>query len=74
MRNHTEIIRDGGGPLAVAEQLGLAQFYTVRSWHARNSIPRWAWKRLADAGLASLEELADEAARGRWQRPQTQAG
>lgn len=64
MRTHKQIIRDAGGPLYVATILGMTDTpWTVRSWSARSSIPAPYWLELAVLGLASLEELAEAAAR-----------
>ncbi len=63
MRTHFEIIRDAGGFEAVARRLGLeAKRLTVRSWAVRNSIPGAYWQAFAEAGLATLSELAAAAA------------
>ena len=61
MRNHTDIVRAAG-----VERLALLRrvsIHTARSWAARNRIPAEHWAALARAGHASLEELAQGAAR-----------
>ncbi len=63
MRSHSQIIKDAGGPSRLIARLALSTpVYTVRSWVARNSIPAPIWRSLADHGLATLEELAADAA------------
>lgn len=59
MRTHAEIIKDATAP-AVQGRLGLS-LHTVRSWAQRDSIPADQWKPLADAGFATLDELAEAA-------------
>ena len=62
MRSHADIIR-AAGVLVVHDTLGLeGKLHTVRSWVQRDSIPDQHWKALADAGLATLDELAAAAA------------
>jgi hypothetical protein len=59
VRSHAEIIRSVGGPVAFHDQLGLiGKVFAVRSWTNRNHIPSWCWKRIAERGFASLDELA----------------
>ena len=57
MRTHTDIVRAAGGaePVAVARAVSI---HTVKSWMARDKIPDEHWSAFADAGWASLEELA----------------
>lgn len=64
MRSHSQIIKDAGGPANLIATLNLTStpIHTVRSWSARNSIPAPVWQSLADHGLATLEELAADAA------------
>jgi hypothetical protein len=63
MRTHADIINDAGGAAALHDKLGLlGKIHTVRSWGQRDSIPADQWKAIADAGLATLEELAEAAA------------
>lgn len=74
MRSHSQIIKDAGGPSRLIAKLALSTpIYTVRSWVARNSIPAPIWQSLADHGLATLEELAADAARNAARRPANDA-
>lgn len=61
MRTHLQIIADAGGYRALAEKLGEAP-NRVRFWVRRESIPHNKWKAVADARVATLEELATAAA------------
>ena len=61
MRTHQQIIYDGGGYQGVATALTLPK-ERVRFWERRRAIPPEQWKAVADAGLATLEELAAAAA------------
>lgn len=71
MQTHADIIRRAGGPSAVSERIGIpGRVHTVRSWAQRNSIPGERWKSFADAGIATLEELAQAAAA---ERPDAEA-
>jgi hypothetical protein len=59
VRSHAEIIRAAGGPVAFHDQLGLiGKVFAVRSWTNRDHIPSWCWKRIAERGFSTLEELA----------------
>jgi hypothetical protein len=50
--------------MAVKKQLALTKpIHTVRSWSARKSIPAEYWHGFSVKGLATLEELAEAAAR-----------
>jgi hypothetical protein len=60
MRTHSDIIRAATVP-ALHDRLGIS-LHTIRSWAQRDSIPADQWKPLADAGLTSLDELAEAAA------------
>lgn len=64
MRTHKMIIAEAGGPTAVHERLGLAahEIHAVRSWSQREKIPPEHWTAFVDAGIATLEELAEAAA------------
>ena len=65
MRRHAKIIDDAGGYQAFASRLAPDDGVLVnraRFWLKRDAIPAAAWKAVADAGLASLEELAAAAA------------
>ena len=61
MRTHLQIIADAGGYRALADKLGEAP-NRVRFWVRRESIPHNKWKAVADARVATLEELATAAA------------
>lgn len=61
MRTHHQIISDVGGYRALAERLGQPA-ERVRFWERRRTIPPEQWKAISDAGLATLEELAEAAA------------
>lgn len=60
MRTHRQIIKDAGGPAAVAGAVG-AEPNTAKQWGRNNSIPGRYWDALAVAKMASLEELAKAA-------------
>lgn len=62
MRTHLQIIADAGGYKAAAQKLGQPA-ERVRFWERRKAIPPEQWKLVAGAGLATLEELAEAAAR-----------
>lgn len=68
MRTHSQIITDAGGYRAVAEALDQPPERT-RFWERRKAIPPEQWKAAADAGLATLEELAEAAAARRAELP-----
>lgn len=61
MTTHSDIIRRATTP-AVIKAVGVVSIHTVRSWIQRNSIPSEHWAALANAGLATLDELAAAAA------------
>jgi len=63
MEHHRDIIRRAG-PDAIRQVTGVS-IYTVRSWIHRDSIPGGHWKAIAEAGYASLDELATAAASDR---------
>ena len=63
MRTHKQIVSDAGLD-RVREVVGPdVSAHTVRSWGTRSSIPAPYWHLMVSHGLASLEELADGAAR-----------
>jgi hypothetical protein len=64
MRTHLQIIIDSGGYKGLAEKIGQPAS-RVRFWQRREAIPPELWKAVADAGIASLEELATAAAERR---------
>lgn len=60
MRTHTEIVNAAGADrLAGLRRVSL---HTARSWAQRDSIPSEHWSDIAEAKLATLEELAAAAA------------
>lgn len=61
MNTHADIIRRAGFPRVL--DLTGSSIHTVRSWVARDSIPAKWWKPLSEAGITSLDELADAASR-----------
>ncbi len=63
MRTHRDILRDAGHDQIVV--LTGRPITTVRSWDKRDSIPSDLWLDIANAGHASLEELAASASRNR---------
>ena len=60
MRHFTQIIRDAGGPTALAKAVG-EDPNTVHAWRRGDSIPAPRWNAVVSAGLATLQELADAA-------------
>lgn len=61
MRTHEQIIIAAKGPSAIARVLGVEPG-TAKQWRRGDSIPAPYWAALAEAGLATLEELAEAAA------------
>lgn len=61
MRTHSDIVKQADAPDVVAAARNVS-VHTVRSWIQRNSIPAEHWAAFAQAGWASLSELADAAA------------
>ncbi len=61
MRTHLQIIKDEGGYQAVADRLEQPR-ERVRFWERRGAFPPEQWKSVADAGIATLDELAEAAA------------
>lgn len=59
MRNHTDIIVPSEVE-RIASATGKS-VHTVRSWRQRGSIPAECWAKLAEMGVATLEELASNA-------------
>jgi len=62
MRSHDQIITDAGGPSALSRRV-TATAGAIKQWRRSGSIPAPYWQGLADAGLATLEELAAAVAR-----------
>lgn len=62
MRTHLQIMQDAGGYQAVAEAVRQPKSRT-RFWERRGAFPPEQWKAVADAKLATLEELAEAAAK-----------
>lgn len=54
-------IFDRTGPTEMARRIGFDDPNTVYAWKRTESIPAAYWRRLADADVATLEELADAA-------------
>lgn len=61
MRTHFQIIEAAGGYRALAEAIGQPP-ERARFWRRRKAIPPEQWKAVAEAGIATLEELAEAAA------------
>jgi hypothetical protein len=70
-RTHAQIIEDAGGPAAVGDIVG-APGNTTKQWKRNDSIPAPYWAALAEAGKATLEELAAAAAAKRAMSSPTQ--
>lgn len=62
MLTHSDIVREAGRPEELALALGVSR-HTVRSWIQRDSIPADQWSTFAKKGFATLEQLAEAAAR-----------
>ena len=62
--SHEDIIRQAGGYKGLAERLGL-DAELVRFWERRASIPDTYWLQVRDAGVATLDALAEAAAHRR---------
>lgn len=60
--SHTAIIARNGGPAAIGRLIGIDP-NTTKAWKRLDSIPAAHWQSLANAGAASLDELAAAAAR-----------
>lgn len=61
MRTHASILADAG-IAKVQNAIPVESVHTIRSWGQRGSIPAKHWAALANANLATLEELAIDAA------------
>lgn len=62
MRTHSQIIDEAGGPSALARTPGVeVDPGTTKQWKRGDSIPAPYWAAIADAKLATLEELAEAA-------------
>lgn len=59
--SHREIITRGGGPAAIGHKIGVSP-NTTKAWSRLDSIPAHHWQALANAGVATLDELASAAA------------
>lgn len=64
MTTHADIVRSAAKAEAVASACGVS-VHTVRSWITRDSIPAEHWATFAAADWATLDVLADAAARKR---------
>lgn len=60
--SHRDIISRNGGPAALGRLIGVDP-NTTKAWNRLNSIPAAYWHALASAEAATLEELAEAAAR-----------
>ena len=70
MRTHAQIVREYGAQalrnLLVGRGCDLGNPSTTQRWADRDSIPGEYWNAIAEAGIASLEELAAAAAERKW--------
>ncbi len=61
--SHRDIIERGGGPAAFGRAIEPpVEANTTKQWKRLDSIPKEYWRGIADAKLATLDELADAAA------------
>lgn len=60
--SHREIIARTGGPAALGRLIGVDP-NTTKAWNRLDSIPAAHWQTIANEGAATLDELADAAAR-----------
>jgi len=58
MKSHKDIIAGAGGVKEFCEKIGVSAQDHGRFWLSRDSIPAAYWMKVADAGLASLADLA----------------
>lgn len=70
--SHKGIIARNGGPASVGRKINIDP-NTVKAWNRLDSIPAAHWQAMSDAGAASLDELAQAAARKATERPQADA-
>jgi hypothetical protein len=61
MRTHEQIIAAANGPSALARIVGV-DAGTAKKWRKGDSIPAPYWEAIAEAKIATLEELAAAAA------------
>lgn len=61
MRTHEQIITDANGPSALARIVGV-DAGTAKKWRQGDSIPAPYWEAIAEAKIATLDELAAAAA------------
>ncbi|MHC3128146.1 hypothetical protein OB03_13065 [Brevundimonas sp. GN22] len=61
MRTFSDIIRDAGGPTALARTLG-EDPNNAHAWKRCDSIPATRWAAISKANIASLDVLAAAAA------------
>lgn len=59
--SHRDIIQRAGGPAAFGHQIKVSP-NNVKAWKRLDSIPGPYFRQIAEAGLATLEELAAAAA------------
>ena len=60
--SHCEIIARAGGPAALGRMIGIDP-NTTKAWNRLDSIPAAHWQAIASAEAATLDELAEAAAR-----------
>lgn len=60
--SHKDIIDRNGGPASLGRKIGVDP-NNVKAWKRLGSIPAHHWQAIAEANAASLEELAEAAAR-----------
>jgi hypothetical protein len=60
--SHRDIIARNGGPAAVGHLIGVSP-NTAKAWNRLDSIPAAYWHALANVEAATLDELAEAAAR-----------
>jgi len=67
MRSHSKIVIDHGAASKMVRSLASVgvdvHLSTPQRWVERNSIPAEYWRALVDLKIATLDELADAAAR-----------
>lgn len=64
---HSGLIERGGGPAFVGRAIEVDP-NTTKAWKRLNSIPAAYWSAIAEAGIATLDELAEAAANRRQER------
>lgn len=69
--SHRDIIKSAGGPAALGRKINVDP-NTTKAWNRLDSIPAPHWVALAEAGVATLDQLA-QAAAAKVARPQVAA-